>query len=85
MLCNRCGKPLGAEGHIHTCSPTPQWISEQEAQHLIDSAIDYGHNEPKASGWRKRKIQNVQRTSEVLLRDTRLLGNQPDDPKKLPD
>lgn len=61
--CKRCGKPLGGEGHIHTCSPTPQWISEQEAKYLFDNHLISEDNGEPATGWRKRKVQNVQRTS----------------------
>jgi hypothetical protein len=61
--CKQCGKPLGGEEHIHTCPPTPQGISEQEAKYLFDNHLISEDNGEPATGWRKRKVQNVQRTS----------------------
>ena len=42
---------------------TPQWISEQEAKYLFDNHLISEDNGEPATGWRKRKVQNVQRAS----------------------
>jgi hypothetical protein len=48
--CDRCGKKLGGEGDIHTCSPKPeqepvawQGLTDEDILDIFDYDKQYGH------------------------------------------